>query len=78
MKAKEILEKYRRAPISTMTSEGTIYSVDLALSELRGMVMGMKYDETISSAKVGREEIMRMRGYNQAVETIANELFGVK
>ena len=71
-KAKRILEEYHKSPISIMTSEGTTYSVDLALSSLRGLVMGM-----------GRKHPHSCTGgcpvctYNSAVEAIANEIFGV-
>ena len=62
-------------------------AVDLALSELRGLVMGMKKDEHDEMCGSRPEWYDKqnwgmcdcsIRTHNHAVETIANELFGVK
>jgi len=71
-KVKEILELLYGHALLHQNNQFEKDDIDLALSELRGLVMGMKEKMPITSADKMRDIDI----YNSAVETIANELFG--
>ncbi len=52
----EILEEYHKAPISTMTSDGTTYSIDQVLSDLSSLVLAeleaLKKDRFLKKDKI--------------------------
>ena len=58
-KATKILEEYHKSPISTMTSEGTTYSIDQALSALEDLM-----PEVMSTGDIRNVLINVGRGYN--------------
>ena len=45
---REVLEKYRSAPISTLTTEGRVYSIDEAVKDLADIVLALQKDITQS------------------------------
>jgi len=83
-KARKVLDNWLQKVISANPNDWN-YTTDLALSELRGLVMGMKCKHEAKNTdcicvKCGSclhsECVGTQDDYNQAVEAIANELFG--
>ena len=77
MKAKEILMELLCAEGDSIKTQEKL--VDLALSELRGLVMGMRCEEDDDiplHKQACYGEGNYEKGYNSAVEAIADELFG--
>ena len=64
---REILEDYHKAPISVMTSQGTTYSIDQALSDLAELVLAERNMPELMLSEYGK-------GWNDALDFIAKKI----